>query len=140
MDALKAEILANPACADAIAARDLDTIAAIVSEGRTAAQSRFVTARTVLAECGASGPGILDALEAAAAGNGAVKWALTFLGQDSGLDVGNPVTQAMIDQLTAGGALTGEQGVALKALAMVPAPVSRSEVEAALFNPDGSTK
>jgi hypothetical protein len=138
--ALAAEIEANPACADAVTAKDLDVIASIISAGRKTLQSRFVTARTILAECGANGPSILDALEAASAGNIAVKWALQFLGRDSGLDVGNPVTQAMIDQLVAGGALTGAQGDALKGLASLPAPVSRSDVELALFNPDGSAK
>jgi hypothetical protein len=131
--ALRAQIHADPACAEALTARDLDALAAIVSAGRVGMQSRFVTARTVLAECGALGPSILDALEAASPGNSAVKWAVKFLGQDSGLDVGNPVTQYMIGQLVDGGALTAQQGLALRGLALMPAPVSRLEIEAAVF-------
>lgn len=130
---LRDEILSRPDCADAVAARDLDAIAAIVSAGRVAIQSRFVTARTILSECGAAGPGILDALTAASAVSSAVKWALTFLSQDSGLDVGNAVTQGMIDQLAGIGALTADQAAALKNLALQPAPVDRLAVEAALF-------
>lgn len=139
---LRDEILARADCAAAVAARDLDAIAAIVSAGRSAVRSRFVTARTILSECGAIGPSILDALEAVAAspGGSAVKWAVRFLSQDSGLDVGNPVTQYMIGQLAAGGALTAAQATALTGLASLSAPVSRAEVEAALFNPDGSAK
>ena len=132
---LRDEILARPDCAAAVDARDLDAIAALVSVGRTSVQPRFVTARTVLAECGVHGPDILGALEAAAAGNSAVKWAVRFLGQDSGINVGDPATQYMIDQLAAGAtpALSAEQAAALKNLAVQPAPVSRLEVEAALF-------
>jgi hypothetical protein len=130
---LRDEILARTDCADAVAARDLDAIAALVSAGRVSVQSRFVTARTILAECGADGAGILDALEAVATVNSAVKWAVRFLSQDSGLDVGNPVTQYMIDQLAGMGALTAGQAVALKNLALQPAPVSRLDVEAALY-------
>jgi hypothetical protein len=85
---------------------------------------RMVTARTVLAEC-VAGAAILDKLEAAGASNSAVKWAVRFLGNDGGLDVGNAVTQTMIDQLT-GPVLLAEEGAALKALAMQLA--SRAEV------------
>lgn len=130
---LRDDILANPDCAAAVAARDLDAIAAIMSAGRVAVQPRFITARTILAECGAAGAGILDALTAASSVSSAVKWALTFLSQDSGLDVGNAVTQGMIDQLAGIGALTADQATALKDLALQSAPVSRLEVEAALF-------
>ena len=130
---LKDEILARPDCADAVAARDLDAIAAIMSAGRVAMQPRFVTARTVLAECGMLGASILDRLEAAAAANSAVKWAVRFLGQDSGINVGDPATRYMIDELASVDALTAPQASALKNLALLPAPVSRLDVEMALF-------
>lgn len=88
-------------------------------------KSRFITARTVLAECD-DGAAILDGLVAASASISAVKWALTFLSQDSGLDVGHPRTQTMIGELSQGGALTAEQAGQLKALAVQPA--SRADV------------
>lgn len=139
---LKDEILARSDCAAAVAARDLDAIAAIVSAGRMANQSRFVTERTILAEI-AGGNAILDALQSVAdSGNTAVRRAINFLQQDSGLDVGNAVTQGMIDQLAATNppVLAAGQAAALKGLANLPAPVSRADVEAALFNADGSSK
>jgi hypothetical protein len=137
---LRDEIVARADCAAAVTARDIDTIAALISAGRMATQSRYVTARTVLADCGLIGASILDSLEAAAAGNSAVKWAVKFLGQDSGIDVGNPATQYMIGQLQAAGALTQAQADALKELALQPAPVTRAQVSAALYNADGTQK
>jgi hypothetical protein len=137
--ALKAEVHANPACADALAAKDCAALAAIVSTGRTSTQSRFVTARTILAEC-AAGSAILDALEAVAGSMSAVKWAVKFLGQDSGLDVGNAVTQGMIDQLAAASVLTSTQAAQLKGLATLPAPVTAQDIAHAVFNDDGSLK
>lgn len=89
-------------------------------------KSRFITARTILNECAPIGADILDSLEAAAVNVSACKWAVRFLSQDSGMDVGNPVTQAMIDQLVAGGILPAAHGVALKQMGMLPA--TRAEV------------
>lgn len=137
---LKEQILARPDCADAVAAKDCHAIAALLSVGRMAVQSRFVTARTVLAECGMLGASILDALEVAAVGNSAVKWAVRFLGQDSGINVGDPATQYMIDQLAEDGALSAPQAAALKNLALQPAPVTSAEVADALYEFDGTPK
>lgn len=136
---LKDEILSNQACADAVARRDLDAIAAIVSEGRKAIQPRMVTARAILNEC-ADGEPILNALELVAETNGTVKWAVRFLGTTEGLDVGAEKTQSMITQLVQTGALTADQGEQLRGMALKPAPVSRLDVEAALFHADGSEK
>lgn len=141
---LKDEILARSDCAAAVAARDITQIAQTVSNGRTATQSRFVTARTILAEC-TNGGAILDKLNAASS-NGAlpyassVGWAMKFLSQEGGLDVGNPVTQGLIDQLVLDGQLDAAQGSALKAMAVMPAPVSQSDVAEALYSADGSAK
>ena len=92
----------------------------------TMVRSRMVTARAIIAENGMAGAVILDKLEAAGAGNPAVKWAVKFLQQDAGVDVGHPTTQGMIDQLVAGSVLTNEEGQALKNMALQPA--SRAEV------------
>lgn len=86
---------------------------------------RMVTARAILAEC-AAGATILDKLEAASAGSSAVKWAVRFLGQEAGIDVGMPATQGMIAQLVAGGILTTAEGDQLKNMAKQKA--SRAEV------------
>ena len=90
-----------------------------------AIRSRFVTARTVLAEIGPGGAVILDKLEAVAAVSSPVKWAMRFITQDSGIDIGHPGTQGMIDQLVAGNALTADEGAALKGLALLP--ITRAE-------------
>lgn len=86
---------------------------------------RLVTARTVLAECGPDAAGILDKLEAAAASVSTVKWAMKFLQQDGGLDVGHPVTQAQLSGLATGGILTSQEAQALKDMALQPC--SRAE-------------
>lgn len=89
-------------------------------------KSRMVTARAILAECGGFAASILDKLEAASASNSAVKWAVRFLQQDAGIDIGHPVTQAMIDQLITGTVLTAGEGAALKSMALQSA--SRADV------------
>ena len=133
------EIIARADCAAAIAARDLDAIVRIINPDRVAVQSRFVTARTVLAEV-SGGAALLDKMQSIGTTQSAVKYAMTFLNQEGGIDIGNPATQGMVDQLVAGAALTAAEGAALKGMANLPAPVTRSQVEAALFNPNGTAK
>ena len=92
-------------------------------------QSRFVTARTVLNEC-AGGGAILDTLEKASLVvvaapmtvelQASIKWALKFLAQDSGIDVGNTATQGLIDACVTVGVLSATQGTSLKAMGMLP--------------------
>lgn len=111
----------------------------LTAQNYTMVKSRFITARTVLAECD-DGAAILDGLTTASASISAVKWALTFLSQDSGLDVGHPRTQTMIGELAQGGALTDAQAGQIKALAVqsasradvlgIPTPTARDIVDA----------
>lgn len=89
-----------------------------------AVKPRIVTARAIIVEC-PSGASILDKFEQAASTNSTIKWAVTFLGQEAGIDVGNVATQEMIDALT-GPLLTAEEGAQLKNMALQPA--SRAEV------------
>ena len=86
-------------------------------------KTRFVTARTVLAEV-TGGAEILDKLETAAQTNSAVKWAMRFVTTD-GIDVGYPGTQQLLDSLV-GSVLTQTECDALKNLALQSA--SRAEV------------
>jgi hypothetical protein len=140
MSTIRERILARGDLAAARKARDLDALAAgLNAQPELTPQPRYITARTILAECGTHGPGILATLDAAVPMNSAVKYAVRFLGQDSGLNVGDPVTQAMIDSL-APDVLTMDQAAALKALALQPQLVDRMQVEVAMFNPDGSEK
>lgn len=140
---LRDRIIARADLVDLRAARDLDGLAAALNaEGLKAPHQRFITARAVMAGC-PGGLAILAALDQARvhpAVGPAVTWALTFLSQEAGLDIGDPFTQGMVDSLVALGLLTGEQGAALKAMALQPVVVGRLEVESALFNPDGTEK
>lgn len=86
-------------------------------------KSRFITARTVLAEV-AGGAEILDKLEAAAQVNSAVKWAMKFITSD-GIDIGFPVTHQLLDAL-ANTVLTQQEVTSLKNLSLQPA--SRAEM------------
>jgi len=140
---IRARILARGDLDDLRDARDLDALAAALNaEGLRAPQQRFITARAVMASC-ADGLAILSALDGAREHptiGKAVTWALTFLGQEAGLDIGDPFTQEMVDHLVAFEILADEQGAALKSMALHPVVVDRLEVEASLYNPDGTEK
>lgn len=83
---------------------------------------RMVNARTVLAEL-PGGPmaaaAVLDKLEDAAQAVSAVKWVLSFLKADGGIDIADGATRAAIDALVAGAMLTADEGSALKTLGEV---------------------
>lgn len=89
-------------------------------------KERFVSARGLLAAHGFTGAAILDKLEAAAPSVSIIKWALSFLKADSGIDVGHASTRALIDQLVVGGILTVSDAELIKDLAIQPA--SRAEI------------
>ena len=112
------------------------------------AKARFVTARTILAELDEGGA-ILAALDQVAKQNVTVRYAVTFLSQDSGIDVGNPRTAMLIDGLAAAGALTPSQATALKGMAVSLGSraealgcdyVGHAEIMGALVNDDGSDR
>jgi len=83
-------------------------------------KSRYVTARTIMAEC-EDGAAILDALELLSSEISAVKWMMTFLQQNSGIDAGHPKTQKNLDDLAAIGKLNGAYANELKQIAVQPA-------------------
>ena len=140
---IRTRILARPDLADLRAARDLDGLAArLNAEGLTAPHQRFITARAVMAGC-PGGVAILSALDQARAHplvGSAVSWALTFLSQEAGLDIGDPYTQGMVDSLVTLKILTDEQGAALKSMALQPVVATREQVNAAMYNDDGTEK
>lgn len=137
---IKQRILARADLADLRAARDLDGLAAALNaEGATSVQSRFVTMRTIVAECD-NADTIVAALVATAPAVPTVGEMLNFLRSDSGMDVGHPKTQGRIDALAQAGALTAEQAQQLKVLALQPVVVTRDQVKDAMFNDDGTEK
>ena len=89
-------------------------------------KERFISARGLLAAHGFAGAAILDKLEAAAPAVSMIRWALSFMKTDSGIDVGHPSTRALIDQLVVGGVLTVSDAELIKNMAIQPA--SRAEV------------
>lgn len=125
--ALATEITTGPLAAELTGKSDVEMAAILNDQRFTRVASRFVTARTILAELGAvQGATVLDKLEAAAAVSSPVKWMMRFLQTDGGVDIGHPQTSAAIDGLVAGEILTASEGAALQALAVVPA--SRAEI------------
>lgn len=139
MTAIRDRVNNSPELQEARSTKDLDVLAAgLNAQGLMEIQSRYITARTILAEL-EDGAEILAALDAAASSSSAIKYALSFLKQDSGLDVGNPATQAMIDQLTPT-VLSTDQATHLKNMALQPIVVTRTQVQQDMFNDDGSEK
>jgi hypothetical protein len=97
------------------------------AQTETMVKSRFVSARTVLAEMPLTDAAtFLETLEVVAEVNPVVKWGMRFLTSDLGIDIGHPNTQMLLDGLATGGAMTQTLADQAKALAMQPA--SRAEV------------
>lgn len=99
-----------------------------------AAKTRMVTARGIMASYGigpTQGALFLDKLESLSANIPALKWAMKFLQQETGIDVGEPATQIMLTSLIGVGGITQAEIDGVKAMAIQPA--SRAEV---LFGSD----
>jgi hypothetical protein len=139
---LREEILARPDCADAVAARDLDAIAALVSAGRTTSQR--VPIEDVQANLQSSG--LWWPIKAVAAdpehpARAAAVAIIDVAGaRYQRLDMTLPIIAQMLGGLVATGVMPQSAMDSMIAMSVIPAPVSRNEVEAALFNPDGSAK
>lgn len=92
-------------------------------------KSRMVTARGIMASYGIgpiAGAAFLDKLEVISASIPALKWALKFMQQEAGIDIGEPATQQMLDSLVGIGGITASEVNGVKAMANMPA--SRFEV------------
>ncbi len=91
------------------------------SPNELAPASRMISARAVLAEY-PDGPiqaaVVLDKLESAAVTVPALRWIMTFLKADSGIDIGHKATRDMLDQLSIGGVITADEATKLKSLAL----------------------
>lgn len=121
-------------------AKDLDGLAAALNaEGIKEFQQRYITTRTILDEC-EEGRAIVAAIRSAASADPTVDEALHFLRDDSGFDVGHPRTQSIIRDLQAAGVFTQAQADQLANMGLLPVVVDRLQVEAAMFNPDGTEK
>lgn len=99
------------------------------AQSATMAKPRMITARGIMASYGlgpSAGSAFLDKLEVLSAGVPAIKWAMKFLHAESGIDVGEPATQAMLTSLVGVGGVTQAEVDGVKAMALQPA--SRAEV------------
>lgn len=122
-----------------IAAGSLEAIAALLSAGRVRVASHFASERGVL-ERYPGGPIAADALLAkleafALAGHpmsSIVKRALKFLAQSDGLDLGSATTQALLQQLAAGGVITEEERQGLRHITLQADPIHWHAVRTAL--------
>ena len=114
------------------------------SPSELAPRSRLINARAVLAEYPdgtVQAAMVLDKLESAAVNVPALRWIMSFLKSDSGVDIGHKATQSMLDQLAAGGVITTDEAAKLKSLALkmtsraelvVGAPVTHEQVGLAM--------
>lgn len=94
-----------------------------------AIKTRMVTARGIMASYGigpTQGALFLDKLEVLSTNVPALKWAMKFLQQETGIDVGEPATQLMLTSLIGVGGITQAEVDGVNAMALQPA--SRAEV------------
>lgn len=133
---LRAQARGNPAYAEALAVRDLDTLAALLSVGRTRPSSLEVGNGTIIATIGfEAGNSLLDHISS----EPTMRYVKPLLDQGR-LLVGSPVAQGAIRSFAAAGVISAEDADKLCALGQEPDPLSRLDVAEALFNPDGSEK
>lgn len=161
-----AEIRNNPACADALAARDCDALAAILSVGRTQYVTTMITERGVRAALSVPAASqFIRLLKACAEATATPEWlaatltavgvapalhqdyfdaiasAYGWLRQGAGIDIGSASARGMLDIIAASDpAKFGATSATLKALASVPHPYTPLEIAEILYNPNGTDK
>ena len=136
------EILARPDCADAVAARDLDALAALVSNGRTK------PVRVPIEDIQARLQSTLEwwAIKQAAANPDHPAFLAALAVTDvagaryANIDLALPAVSSMFQSLVGAELMSQETMDEIVAMSIAPDSVSRLDVEAALFNLDGSMK
>jgi hypothetical protein len=136
--ALAAKVRANPACAQLIANRDCEAIAAIASIGRVRANMREIGNGTILEVLGiVAGNSLLDILLSTAL-DSPFRHVKPLIEQGR-LLIGSGLVQATVQSFVPG-VLTQAQADALCELGHDPHPYRASEIGEALFNTDGTEK
>lgn len=131
----KEEVLAAVS-PEVIASRDLVAIATLASTGRTKNNMREIGTGTILEIMGmVTGTNVIDALYA----DPAFKYVKPLIEQGR-LQVGSPLVKSALDMLVAGGVCSQSQAEAMYATGRTQDKITPQEVEALLFNPDGSYK
>ena len=109
-----------------------ETVAVTLSAGRTRIAPTPIGYGHILSNLGDTAGGVfLQTLEALVSTQPHIKYVLAMLGTGT-LDIGDTSTQAGIDKLATAGVLTADQATTLKALAIVPDPVTAADVLHAL--------
>ena len=99
------------------------------TQSQTMVKPRMITARGIISSYGigpSAGAVFLDKLDALSASIPALKWAMKFLQQDAGIDIGDSATQQMLDSLVGVGGITLAEVNGVKAIALQPS--SRFEI------------
>lgn len=122
-------------CAAALAAKDCEALAALLSNGRTCSNEREVGYGTIIETIGLeAGNQLIDFLKASEA----MRHVMPLLDQGR-LRIGAPLVQSTLQSL-AGGPIDQADADALCALGLQPDPLTARQVAEALFHEDGSEK
>lgn len=134
---LRAQARANQACAAALAAKDLDALAQILSIGRTRPVPREIGNGTVLDVLGlVAGNRLLDHIGMAPE----LRHVKPLLEQGR-LTINTPSAKQVLQSFVAlDDVLSQSDADKLCALGQEPDPLTPQDVAEALFNPDGSEK
>jgi len=135
--ALRASARANTACAEAMASRDLDALARILSIGRTRASTREIGNGMILDTLGVvAGNQLLDHIATA----DELRHVRPLLEQGR-LVVGAALVQAALQSFVQlPGVLSQADADKLCALGIEPDPLTPQAVADALYNPDGTER
>ena len=135
---LREDIHANPACTAAIAAKDCSAIAAIMSVGRTRANSREIGNGTILEVLGiTAGNLLLDTLMSDDA-ESPFRHVKPLIEQGR-LLIGSALVQATVQSFVPN-TLNQAQADSLCAIGRDANPYTVQEIAEVLFNPDGTEK
>jgi thiamine biosynthesis protein ThiC len=123
-------------CADALAARDCQALAELLSAGRTCGNDREVGYGTILEVIGVSaGNQLIDFIQA----QPDMRHVRPLLEQGR-LRIGSQLVQQSLQSFVGAAAVTQADADALCALGLQPDPLTAQQVGEALFHPDGSEK
>lgn len=132
---LREEILANPACAEALAARDCHALARIMSIGRKRTNSREIGNGTILEALGMSvGNSLLDVIN----NNVNFRYVKPLVEQGR-LLIGSALVRATLQSLVPA-VISQVEADRLIALGFEPDEITYQEVAAAVFNTDEGPK
>lgn len=126
----------RPDFADAIAARDCETLAVLLSEGRKVDSGMEIGNGMILETIGIdAGNKLIDFIKS----NDDLRYVLPLLEQGR-LRIGSKLVQGSLQAFVSAGAVTQANADALCALGMQPDPLTAHQVAEALFHTDGSEK